>query len=138
MKIRDIIVEEAGHAPDPKKLSSDQVDAIKGAKSVPDLSMNKSDGSAYMQYRHGIALACAGAGDIEDEKMDPDGAFSGDPLFSSFTNEEDEMIDRAAAMVGAGKVNRLSSNDSTEMDDVHKHSAVPHNSGRHTTAKKKK
>lgn len=130
MKISEIINED-NHRPDPKKMGDEQVAAIKGAKSVPDLSMNKSDGSAYMQYRHGLALACAGAGDTEDVAMDQDGAFSGDPLFLSFSKEEDEMIDRAAKMVGANTVTRLSDDDSRENDDVHKTSAVPHNSGAH-------
>ena len=128
MKIKDIIIEDS-HRPDPKKLANDQVDAIKGAKSAPGLSMNKSDGSSYMQYRHGIALACAGAGDVPSEDMDPDGAFAGDPVFASYADIEEEMIDNAAKIVGAGAVNRLSDNKSREMDDVHKHSAVPHNSG---------
>ena len=127
MKINDIIVE--AHTANPKKLQADQVDAIKGAKSVPDLSMNKSDGSMYMQYRHGLALASAGAGDTPSEPMDTDGAFSGDPVFASYADIEEEMIDNAAKMVGAGEVKRLSDNRSKEKDDVHKHSAVPHNAG---------
>jgi hypothetical protein len=131
MKINEIILEgsSAGHRPDPKKLPHDHVAAIKGAKSVPALSMNKSDGSSYMQYRHGLALACAGAGDTPSQDMDPDGAFSGDPLFASYADIEEEMIDNAAKLVGASPVTRLSSNKSQEKEDVHKHSAVPHNSG---------
>ena len=92
MKINDIIVEDS-HTANPKKLATDQVDAIKGAKSVPDLSMNKSNGSIYMQYRHGLALASAGAGNTPSEPMDPDGAFSGDPVYASYSDIEEEMID---------------------------------------------
>ena len=128
MKINEIIVEDS-HKPDPKKLPHDHVAAIKGAMSSPALSMNKSDGSSYMQYRHGIALACAGAGDTPSIDMDPDGAFSGDPLFASYADIEEEMIDNASKIVGAGKTNRLSPNKSSESEDTHKASPIPHNSG---------
>ena len=128
MKIKDIIVEDS-HRPDPKKLPHDHIAAIKGAKSNPALSMNKSDGSSYMQYRHGIALACAGAGDTPSIEMPADGAFSGDPVFASYADIEEEMIDNAAKVVGAGVTNRLSPNKSEERKDTHKTSPVPHNSG---------
>jgi len=131
MKIKDIIIEgsSAGHRADPKKLPHDHVAAIKGAKSVPALSMNKSDGSSYMQYRHGIALACAGAGDTPSIDMPADGAFSGDPVFASYADIEEEMIDNAAKMVGAHPVKKLSDIKSREHKDTHKTSPVPHNSG---------
>ena len=128
MKINEIII-ESSHIADPKKLPHDHVAAIKGAKSIPALSMNKSDGSSYMQYRHGLALACAGAGDTPDAPMKADGAFSGDPVFLSYTDEEDEMLDRSSKIVGASPVNRLSDNKSREHDTTHKTSPVPHNSG---------
>ena len=128
MKIKDIII-ESSHVADPKKLPHDHVAAIKGAMSVPALSMNKSDGSSYMQYRHGLALACAGAGDTPDAPMEADGAFSGDPLFASYADIEEEMLDRASRLVGASPVNRLSDNKSREHDTTHKTSPVPHNAG---------
>ena len=128
MKINEIIVED-GHRPDPKKLPHDHIAAIKGATSNPALSMNKSDGSSYMQYRHGIALACAGAGSTPSIDMDPDGAFSGDPVFASYADIEEEMIDNAAKVVGAGTTTKLSPNKSTESDDTYKTSPVPHNAG---------
>lgn len=127
MKIKDIITE---NGPDLRhKLPQDQVDAIKGARTNHDLSINKSDGSAYMQYRHGLALACAGSGKTPDEPMPAEGAFSGDPVFSSYVDEENEMLDRAAKTVGAGPSKKLSDNKSKESNETHKHSPVPHNSG---------
>ena len=128
MKIKDIIVED-GHRPDPKKLPHDHIAAIKGAKSNPALSMNKSDGSSYVQYRHGIALALAGAGDTPSVDMPADGAFAGDPVFASYADIETEMIDNAAKVVGAGKTHILSPNKSSERSDTHNVSPVPHNSG---------
>ena len=128
MKIKDIIIEDS-HRPDPKKMPHDHVAAIKGATSNPALSMNKSDGSSYMQYRHGIALACAGAGDTPSVDMEADGAFSGDPVFASYADLEEEMIDNAAKVVGAGTTTKLSPNKSTERGDTGKASPVPHNSG---------
>jgi len=107
-------------------LPSDQVAAIKGALTMPDVSINKSNGSPYTQYRFGIALA--GAPDYPTKAA---GAFAGDPLLSTYTDEELDMINAAADMVGAGRVKRLSSNRSTELSNTNKTSPVPQNSGKH-------
>jgi len=107
-------------------LPGDQVAAIKGALTMPDVSINKSNGSPYTQYRFGIALA--GAPDYPTKAA---GAFAGDPLLSTYTDEELDMINAAADMVGAGRVKRLSSNRSTELSNTNKTSPVPQNSGKH-------
>ena len=99
--------------------------AIKGAVSMPSISMNKSNGSSYLQYRFGLAMA--GAPDYPTKAA---GAFSGDPLLSTYTDEELEIVNAAAKMVGAGPVKRLNSNRSEELSNTNKTSPVPQNSGK--------
>jgi len=120
MKITEIISEAKDIPADPKKLDGAQVASLKGAVSIPDISNNKSNGSAYLQYRFGIALGGAGAGSTPSEHTDPAGAFSGDPVMLTYTDEEGEMINNAAKMVGVGQVIPLGSRKSLERDDVHK------------------
>ena len=98
--------------------------AIKGAVSMPAISMNKSNGSSYLQYRFGLAMA--GAPDYPTKAA---GAFSGDPLLSTYTDAEIDIINAAAKMVGAGPVKKLSSNRSEELSNTNKISPVPFNSG---------
>ena len=105
MKISDIINENT------EKLSPDQQAAIKGAVRFPGLNMNT--GSAYLNYRFGIAMA--GAPDFPTKAA---GAIAGDPLLSSYTDAELEIINSAAKMVGAGKVKKLSSNRSEELSNT--------------------
>ena len=99
--------------------------AIKGAVSMPAISMNKSNGSSYLQYRFGLAMA--GAPDYPTKAA---GAFSGDPLLSTYTDAEIDIINAAAKMVGAGPVKKLSSNRSEELSNTNKISPVPQNSGK--------
>ena len=99
--------------------------AIKGAISMPAISMNKSNGSSYLQYRFGLALA--GAPDYPTKAA---GAFSGDPLLSTYTDAELEIINAAAKMVGAGPVNKVSNNRSEELSNTNTVSPVPQNSGK--------
>jgi len=126
MKINEIIVESKDIA-DPKKLDHDHAASMKGPVSVPDISMNKSDGSMYKQYRFGLALAVADG--KKGGKMEKNGAFAGDPLLLTFSDEEFDMIKDAADMTGVGQVNQLSRNKSEEGPETHKTSPVPHNSG---------
>jgi len=100
-------------------LAGEQFASMKGAISMPNLSMNKSNGSSYMQYRFGIAMA--GAPDYPTKAA---GAFSGDPLLSTYTDAELEIINSAAKMVGAGPVKRLTTNRSEELSNVNKTSSV--------------
>ena len=103
----------------PKKLAKSHYSAIKGAISMPDISQNKQSGSPYMQWRFGIAMAGA-----PDYPTPPAGAFAGDPLLATYTDVDLEIINAAAKFVGAGAVNKLTDNRSTEADYVHKTSPV--------------
>lgn len=137
MRITEIIIENSD-SPGAlvRDVPKDQMAAIKGARTSSDLSSNKSDGNAYQAYRHGLALACAGAGNTPDAPMPAEGSFSGDPLYVSYSSADDEMLDRAGKIVNSNH-KRLSKLKSEEQSDVIKHSPVPHNSGvRGYTAKK--
>jgi hypothetical protein len=102
-----------------KKLPNHQVTAIKGAISMPDISSNKQGGSPYTQWRFGIAMAGA-----PDYPTPPAGAFAGDPLLATYSDVDLEIINSAAKSVGAGRVNKLTDNRSTEADYVNKTSPV--------------
>ena len=129
MRANEFII-EADVGANANDLPGDQVAAIKGAISMPDVSINKSNGNPYTNYRFGIALA--GAPDFPTKAA---GAFAGDPLLATYTDEELEMINAAADMVGAGRVKKLSSNRSTELSNTQKISPVPQNSGKHIKRK---
>jgi hypothetical protein len=83
--------------------------------------LNMSTGSAYKNYRMGIALA--GAPDYPT-KTEADNWIGGDPLLSAYTDEEFEMIKKAALQVGAGTIQNWSGNRSQEVADVNKTSPV--------------
>lgn len=102
-----------------EKLPKSHKSAIKGAISMPDISQTKQGGSPYTQWRFGIAMAGA-----PDFPTPPAGAFAGDPLLATYTDEDLEIINAAAKSVGAGEVKRLTSNRSTEAEHVHKVSPV--------------
>ena len=119
MRAKEFIVENDIPA-QPDELPQDQVNAFAGAISMPGISMNKSNGSAYAQYRFGLALA--GAPDFPTKAA---GAIAGDPLLCTYTDEELAMINSAADMVGAGHVNRLTNNRSEELGNTGKTSPVP-------------
>ena len=127
MKISEVIREDV--SANPKQMDHNQVDSIKGAISMPGISSNKSNGNPYQQYRFGLGLAVADGKGNRD--MPVAGAFAGDPLLITYTDEEFDMIKDAAEMSDAGPLNQLSNNKSVESKDVHKNSAVPHNAGAH-------
>lgn len=104
---------------DAKKLPKSHASAIKGAISMPDISQTKQGGSPYTQWRFGIAMAGA-----PDYPTEPAGAFAGDPLLATYTDVELEIINKAAQMVGAGEVKKLTDNRSTEAPSVNKTSPV--------------
>lgn len=104
---------------DLKKLPDSHHSALKGAISMPDISQNKQGGSPYTQWRFSIAMA--GAPDFPTPAA---GAFSGDPLLSTYTDVDMDIINAAAKSVGAGKVNKLTDNRSSEADHVHKASPI--------------
>jgi hypothetical protein len=118
MKIKEIIIESDIPA-QPTMLPKDHTAGLKGPLSLPALSQNKSNGSSYMQYRFGLALA--GAPDIPTPAV---GAFSGDPYASTYTDVERKMIDFALDQVGGGKALEMGDNRSREDDHVHHVSPV--------------
>ena len=124
MRAREFVVEaKYGSAADvpanAEKLPKSHKSAIKGAISMPDISQTKQGGSPYTQWRFGIAMAGA-----PDYPTPPAGAFAGDPLLATYTDEDLEIINAAAKSVGAGEVKRLTSNRSTEAEHVHKVSPI--------------
>jgi hypothetical protein len=104
---------------DAKKLPKSHASALKGAISMPDISMTKQGGSPYTQWRFGIAMAGA-----PDYPTPPAGAFAGDPLLATYSDVDLEKINAAAKTVGAGEVKKLTDNRSTEADYVYKTSPV--------------
>ena len=124
MRAREFVIEaKFGSAADvpanADKLPKSHKSAIKGAISMPDISQTKQGGSPYTQWRFGIAMAGA-----PDFPTPPAGAFAGDPLLATYTDEDLRIINAAAKSVGAGEVKKLTDNRSTEADYVHKVSPV--------------
>ena len=118
MRAREFVAEaKFGSAADVpamgSKLPKGQRGPMKGALSMPDISHNKQGGSAYTQWRFSVALAGA-----PDYPTDPAGAFAGDPILTTYSDVELEMVNAAAKAVGAGRVNKLTDNRSTEADFV--------------------
>ena len=107
-----------------KKLDDTFVSGLKGAMSMPDISNNKSNGSAYLQYRFGIALAGAHSDKDKSYTTEPAGAFAGDPLMLTYADEEADMIKNASDMVGGGEQIPIGDKKSIEKHDVNKRS--PH------------
>ena len=121
MKINEIITESDISA-DAKQLHPDQAAAFAGMISMPGISMNKSNGNFYQQYRWMIATGLVGGND--DIQMPAAGAMAGDPVVTAYTDEEYEKIKLAAEMTGAGKILPLGSRKSTESNTVNKNSPV--------------
>ena len=125
MKIKDIIIEDADTVAtsDPhggmKPIEGEVKAAMMNAQTFPD--MNQSTGSAYMGYRMGIALA--GAPDYPT-KMAADNWIGGDPLLSTYTEVEQDMVNAAAKAVGGGKAQRWSGKRSQEIATTYKQSPV--------------
>ena len=124
MRAREFVIEakfgSAADVPaDADKLPKSHKSAIKGAISMPDISQTKQGGSPYTQWRFGIAMAGA-----PDFPTPPAGAFAGDPLLATYTDEDLKIINAAAKSVGAGEVKKLTDNRSTEAEHVHKVSPV--------------
>ena len=95
--------------------------AMKNAMTLPALNMSTGSGGAYMNYRMAIALAGA---PTFPTKIEADNWIGGDPLISSYTEEEFEMVKSAALQVGAGTIQNWSGKRSEEMADVNKTSTV--------------
>ena len=125
MKINEIISEgittaQGTHAQgDTYKIGDEAKAALQNAQTHPNL--NQSTGSAYLNYRMGIALA--GAPDYPT-KMAADTWIGGDPLISTYTDVEQDIVNAAAAQVGAGKAQKWSNKRSEEVPSVNKTSPV--------------
>ena len=104
---------------DTKQMDDSHKAAIKNATTFPDMNMNS--GSQYLGYRFGIALA--GAPDFPT-KIEADNWIGGDPLLAPYSDEENAIIDAAAAQVGGGARKTHSNNRSLETADVNKTSIV--------------
>jgi len=104
-----------------KKIDPTHKAAMRNASTLPGLNMSTGSGGAYMNYRMGIALAGA---PTFPTKMEADNWIGGDPLISSYTEEEFEMVKAAAKQVGAGTIQNWSGKRSEEVADVNKTSAV--------------
>lgn len=114
MRLREIIsLNEGGK----HQLAPDAKSSIKGAVTTPDANNNAGD--SYKNYRFGLALA--GAPDYPTKSTNDIG---GDPLITTYTDEEWEMVQYAGKQVNVGPLKRLSSNRSTEREDTFKQSAV--------------
>jgi hypothetical protein len=70
-----------------------------------------------------MGLALAGAPTFPTE-MAADSWLGGDPLISTYTDEEFEMVKAAAKQVGGGRIQNWSGNRSKETADVNKTSTV--------------
>jgi hypothetical protein len=123
MKINEIITEDLDPAQDPmvgletKTPPQEHSAPIKNATTYPD--QNMSTGSAYLNYRFGIALAGA-----PDFPAAAEPWIGGDPLLAPYTKEEMKMMDAAARMVGDTSKRTHSSSRSQEISTTYKTSPV--------------
>ena len=107
MKVHEIITEakSAMH-----KIDSTHKAAMKNAMTFP--SMNQSTGSAYLGWRMGIAMAGA---PTYPTKMNADNWIGGDPLLSTYTKEEMDIVNAAAKAIGGGSAQNWSGDRSKEI-----------------------
>jgi hypothetical protein len=115
MRAKEFIVERGPM----KKIHPHHKSSMKNASTIP--ALNQSTGSAYMNYRMGLALAGAPTYPTE---MEADNWIGGDPLLSTYSDVEWDMIKAAAKQVGAGTIQNWSGNRSKEVADVNKTSPV--------------
>ena len=99
-----------------EELHDVHIQALKNAMSIPNISMNKANGSPYMQYRFGMAMA--------NPDMPRAGAMSGDPLITAYTDAELKKIEDAAKSVGAGAITHISDGTSNEAEGANTISPV--------------
>lgn len=102
-----------------KPIDPDQKASMMNASTASGLNM--AHGSAYTGWRFSLALAGAPTYPTE---MEADNWIGGDPLISTYTQEEWDMITTAAKQVGAGTVKNWSGKRSEEVADVQKTSPV--------------
>jgi hypothetical protein len=110
---------------DSDDLADEHMAGLNHAVTFPSISMNKSNGSSYLQYRFGLAMAGAHPNphDHMPIPMSTGGAFSGDPLIAPFSDQDLEIVKAAGKHIGAGKMTKLADR-SNEMSDTNKISPV--------------
>lgn len=113
MKINEVIVESQKSKPMPKSHKA----AMQNVLTFPALNM--STGSAYLNYRFGIALAGS-----PDRDMPVDNYIGGDPMLTTYTEEEMEIIKSAAKQMGVEYDSNWSGPDSKEVTSTNKQSPV--------------
>lgn len=104
---------------DSEKVVNNQVKSMRGVVSLPGINLNSPDGSPYLSWRFGVAMAGA-----PDQHTPPFGMDKGGPLLAAYTDEDMEIITAAAKMVGAGKIDKLTSDRSTEEPNTQKISPI--------------
>ena len=124
MRAREFINEIKDTTASAKTLPPGHETAIKGYISLPDISMNNSSGSAYTQYRFGLALAGAHSDKNKSYPTPPASAMAGDPMITTYSDHEVGMVKNAADMVGAGRMINVTANKSSEHKQVHTKSPV--------------
>lgn len=113
MKINEVIVESKPTKPMPKAHKA----AMQNVMTFPALNM--STGSAYLNYRFGIALAGS-----PDSEMPKDNYIGGDPMLTTYTDEEMEIIKGAAKQMGVDYDRNWSGPGSAEVTSTNKQSPV--------------
>lgn len=93
-----------------KKITKSEKSSMKNATTFPSLNMSTGSGGAYMNYRFGIAMAGAPA-----NPGPADNFIGGDPLLTTYTEEEMDIINSAAKAVGAGSGQNWSGKKSKEL-----------------------
>lgn len=92
-----------------QKLSKEATASIKGAVTTP--SANNNAGDAYKAYRFGLALAGA-----PEYPTKAENEIGGDPLLTTYTDAEFNMIQYAGEQVDVGPIKKISSNRSKEKE----------------------
>lgn len=94
---------------DSDDLADEHLAGLNHAVSFPAISMNKSNGSSYLQYRFGLALAGShpNPADHMPVPQAAGGAFSGDPLIAPYSDQDLEIVKAAAKHLGLGKMTKL-------------------------------
>lgn len=92
-------------------------------RSYTDQNMSTGKTGLYGHNQFLRAVAGAGAGNTPDGDMGTENFLKGDPMFSPFTEEEREMLDRAAKHVGDNSKVEWG-NASSESEHTHKVSPV--------------
>jgi hypothetical protein len=115
MKVHEIITEAKGM----KKIDDTHKAAMQNAMTFP--AMNQSTGSAYLGWRMGIAMAGA---PTYPTKMNADNWIGGDPLLSTYTKEEMDIVNAAAKAVGGGSAQNWSGDRSKEIAGTNTTSTV--------------